>query len=608
MCGITGWADFSRSLIGQRPTVDAMTATMACRGPDAAGVWCSERALIGHRRLAVVDLPGGVQPMSDAGVVLTFSGEIYNFRELRRELEGYGHAFRTRSDTEVLLRSWLQWGEDCLPRLNGMFAFAVWDSGREELFLARDRMGIKPLCYAPLTDGGVLFGSEPKAVLAHPGFRAELDADGIAELFAPAGTRTPGHGVYRGLHEVRPGCLVRASRAGLTSRPYWQLTAQPHTDDLDTTVGHVRELLTDIVDRQLIADVPLCTLLSGGLDSSTLTALAARSLERDGRGKLATFSVDFPASQDGFQPDLFRPSHDEPFAQQVAAHSGTLHETIMLNAAELTEAAHVPRRAHDLPVFGDMYTSMYLLFRGLRERSTVALSGESADEVFGGYPWYHRPEMLARPDFPWVGGSWAPVLRPEVDAAARLDERAAQRYADAQAEVPRVPGEEGAEERLREVLYHGLTRWLPMLLDRKDRLSMAVGLEVRVPFCDHRLVEYVFNVPWALKLAGLPGEKGLLRRAADGLLPREVLDRRKSIYPASADPEYARAVQAQMADLLSRPGEPLFGLVGHSKLAERFRADPTLPGLMGIQPSPWAPAAYLLDVNGWLADYRVALV
>jgi asparagine synthase (glutamine-hydrolysing) len=609
MCGITGWADFSRSLAGadERATVEAMTATMACRGPDATGVWCSERALIGHRRLAVVDLPGGVQPMGDAGAVLTFSGEIYNFRELRRELEGYGHTFRTRSDTEVLLRSWLQWGEDCLPRLNGMFAFAVWDERSEELFLARDRMGIKPLCYAPTPDG-VLFGSEPKAVLAHPGFRPELDGDGIAELFAPPGTRTPGHGVYRGLHEVRPGWVVRVSRAGLTARPYWTLTARPHTDDLPATVAYVRELLTDIVDRQLIADVPLCTLLSGGLDSSTLTALAARSLERDGRGKLATFSVDFPASGADFRPDLFRPSHDEPYAQQVAAHAGTLHETIMLDAAGLTRAAGVPRRAHDLPVFGDMYTSMYLLFRGLRERSTVALSGESADEVFGGYPWYHRPEMLARPDFPWVGGSWAPVLRPEVNAAARLGERSAQRYADAQAEVPRVPGEEAGEERLREVLYHGLTRWLPMLLDRKDRLSMAVGLEVRVPFCDHRLVEYVFNVPWALKLADLPGEKGLLRRAAADLLPREVLDRRKSIYPASTDPDYAEAVKAQMGDLLRRPGEPLFCLVDHVALAGRFAADPTLPGLMGIQPSPLAPAEFLLDMNGWLADYRVALV
>jgi asparagine synthase (glutamine-hydrolysing) len=583
-----------------------MTATMTCRGPDAGGVWGSGHALIGHRRLAVVDLPGGVQPMSDGAAVLTFSGEIYNFRELRRELEGFGHTFRTRSDTEVLLRAWRQWGTGALPRLNGMFAFAVWDATREELFLARDRLGVKPLCFAPTADG-VLFGSEPKAVLAHPGFRAELDADGIAELFAPTGTRTPGHGVYRGLREVRPGHLVRVSRAGLTSSPYWQLAARPHTDGDAATVSRVRELLTDIVDRQLVADVPLCTLLSGGLDSSMLTALAARALQRDGRGKLDTFSVDFPSSQDGFQPDRFRPSHDEPFARQVASHVGTRHVTIMLDAAELTAAAHVPRQAHDLPVFGDMYTSMYLLFRELRGRSTVALSGESADEVFGGYPWYHNPAALAAPTFPWVAGSWAPVLRPEVDAAVQLDEHAAARYADAQAEVPRLPGEDAAGQRIREVLYHGLTRWLPLLLDRKDRLSMAVGLEVRVPFCDHRLVEYVWNVPWDLKQRG-GTEKGLLRRAAADLLPPEVAGRRKSIYPASADPEYAWAVQAQMGSLLGRPGAPLFDIVDHGRLAEAFGADPALPGLMGIQPSPWAPAAFLLDVNAWLAEYTVSLV
>jgi asparagine synthase (glutamine-hydrolysing) len=606
MCGIAGWADFSRDLSTERAIVDAMTATMTCRGPDAGGVWCSERALIGHRRLAVVDLPGGVQPMGGGSAVLTFSGEIYNFRELRQELAGYGQVFHTRSDTEVLLRAWLQWGAGCLPRLNGMFAFAVWDAAREELFLARDRLGVKPLYFARVRSG-VLFGSEPKAILAHPGFRAELDAEGIAELLGPFGTRTPGHGVYRGLREVRPGHLVRVTRDGLTSRAYWQLAAQPHPDGEAATIARVRDLLTDIVDRQLVADVPLCTLLSGGLDSSALTALAARALARDGRGKLATFSVDFPASQDGFQPDLFRPSHDEPFARQAAGHAGTRHATIMLDAAELTAAAHLPRQAHDLPVIGDMYTSMYLLFRGVREQSTVALSGESADEVFGGYPWYHHPGMLAAPTFPWAAGSWAPLLRPEVAAAVELDERAAARYADAQAEVPRLPGEDGAQRRIREVLYHGLTRWLPMLLDRKDRLSMAVGLEVRVPFCDHRLVEYVWNVPWQLKQSG-GIEKGLLRRAVADLLPPEVAARRKSIYPASTDPAYARAVQAGLTDLLGQPAAPLFSLIDRRKLAEAFAGDPSLAGFMGMQPSPWAPAAFLLDVNAWLTEYQVTLV
>ncbi len=605
MCGIVGWVDFSRDLGAERAIIEAMTATMACRGPDDEGVWVSERALIGHRRLAVVDLSGGVQPMSDGGAVLTFSGEIYNFRELRRELEGFGHVFRTKSDTEVLLRAWLEWGTDCLPRLNGMFAFAIWDAAREELFLARDRLGIKPLYFAPTPDG-VLFGSEPKAVLAHPGFRAELDAEGIAELFAPVGTKAPGHGVFRGLHEVQPGRLVTVGRRGLSSRAYWELAAQPHTDDEAATIARVRELLDDIVDRQLVADVPVCTLLSGGLDSSALTALAARALARDGRGQLATFSVDFPSSQDRFQPDLFRPSHDEPFAQLVAKHAGTRHTTVMLDAAELTAAAQMPMRAHDLPAMGDMFTSMYLLFRDLREHSTVALSGESADEVFGGYQWYHDPAMLARPAFPWSTGSWAPVLRPEVDAEVRLDERAAQRYADAQAEVPLLAGENAADRRIREVLYHGLTRWLPVLLDRKDRLSMAVGLEVRVPFCDHRLVEYVWNVPWSLKeIGGI--EKGLLRRATADVLPPEITSRRKSIYPASGDPEYAKAVKAQLADLLGQPGAPLFEILDHGRLAEAFGADPTLPGLLGVQPSPWAPAAFLIDVNAWLTEYNVAL-
>jgi asparagine synthase (glutamine-hydrolysing) len=207
MCGITGWVDFSRDLAGERAVVEAMTETMTPRGPDASGVWCSAHALIGHRRLAVVDLPGGVQPMSDAGTVLTFSGEIYNFRELRRELEGgFGHAFRTRSDTEVLLLSWLHWGADCLPRLNGMFAFAIWDGAREELFLARDRMGIKPLCYAPTPDG-VLFGSEPKAVLAHPGFRAELDADRPAARRRRGGQHRPND------HAGRGGADRRGARA-----------------------------------------------------------------------------------------------------------------------------------------------------------------------------------------------------------------------------------------------------------------------------------------------------------------------------------------------------------------------------------------------------------
>ena len=611
MCGITGWVDFGRDLRGEgeRAAIEAMTATMICRGPDAGGTWCSAHAAIGHRRLSVIDLAGGAQPMRAPGeddVVLTFSGEIYNFTELRHELAARGHEFRTRSDTEVLLHGYLEWGADCVRRLNGMFAFGVWDGRRQELLLARDRLGVKPLYYAARPDG-VLFGSEPKSVLAHPDFRAEIDAVGLAELFSQVGTGTPGHGVYRGLSQVRPGTLVRAGRDGIRESAYWRLEAREHAGDLASTAGTVRELLADIVHRQTVADVPLCSLLSGGLDSSVVSALAADSLSRRDRAKLATFSVDFTGSADAFTPDQLRPSHDEPFARAAAEYIGSRHSTITLEADDLVTAQWAPLAAHDLPTFGDMYVSFVLLCREISKQSTVALSGEAADEVFGGYPWYHVPALLAAPTFPWAArGSWEPLLRPDVRARIRLREYAADRYAQALAEVPRLTGESPEDRRIREILYLGLTRWLPFLLDRKDRLSMACGLEVRVPFTDHRLVEYVWNVPWSMKEAG-GIEKGLLRAAADGLLPGDLLRRRKSIYPGAADPAYERAIDAQLRRLMTQPDAPLFELISREALTAAYAADPRLPGLMSVQPSSTSPVAFLLDVNRWLERSGVTI-
>jgi len=609
MCGITGWVDFGRDLRGERTTIEAMTATMVPRGPDAGAVWCSAHAALGHRRLAVIDLPGGEQPMRAPGaddVVLTFSGEIYNFTELRRELVSHGHSFRTRSDTEVLLHSYLEWGPSCVRHLNGMFAFGLWDGRRQELLLARDRLGVKPLYYA-LRPDGVLFGSEPKAILAHPEFRAEIDAEGLAELFSQFGTKTPGHGIYRGLAELRPGTIARVGRGGARIAAYWSLEAAPHTDGLAVTASKVRDLLADSVHRQTVADVPLCSLLSGGLDSSVVSALAADSLGRRDRAKLATFSVDFAGSADAFQPDQLRPSHDEPYARAAAEYIGSRHSTVVLSAEDLVTAQWAPLAAHDLPVMGDMWTSMYLLSREIRRQSTVALSGEAADEVFGGYPWYHMPALLAAPTFPWAaGGSWERLLHPEVRARVRLPEYSADRYDEALAEVPRLAGESRADRRIREVLYLGLTRWLPALLDRKDRLSMASGLEVRVPFCDHRLVEYVWNVPWALKEAG-GIEKGLLRTASAGLLPADLVNRRKSSYPGAADPAYERAVDLQMRRLLTQSGAPLFTLISRERLAAAYAADPRLPGTMAIRPSTTAPAAMLLDINRWLEDSGVTI-
>jgi asparagine synthase (glutamine-hydrolysing) len=607
MCGIAGWIDWERGLAGQERVISAMTTSLAPRGPDALEVWLSERVLLGHSRLAVVDIEGGRQPMLRTGkagqpAVVTFSGEIYNFQELRAELRAHGWAFTTRSDTEVLLTAYLQWGREFTTRLNGMYAFAIWDAGRRELLLVRDRLGIKPLFYAQV-GRGLVFGSEPKALLAHPDVHAELDRVGIAELTVLPRARTPGTSVYRGIHEVRPGCTVVVDELGVHEHRYWELEARPHTDGFAHTVDRVRALLRDIVARQIVADVPVGTLLSGGIDSSVITAMAAGELD----GRLTSFSVSVPTAAPG--ADSWRPSQDDPFAKLVAEKLGIEHVVTKIGVADLIGGIDHGLLARDGPGWGDLDTSMYLLFSAVRERCTVALSGESADEVFGGYTWQLDDDYIAHPSFPWMHGRRQPefLLRDDVRREVEPDRYEADRYHEALGEVPRLPGEEPARRRQREVFHLGLTRWLGALLDRKDRMSMAVGLEVRVPFADHRLAEYLFNVPAELKTSG-GVSKALLRRASADLLPSEVVNRPKSAYPASRDAEYLRRVRDQVLDLLAEPNAPVFDLL------DRARVRAVVAGDLGDLPGPITAATpaigltYLLEMDRWLRLYRVRIV
>ncbi|MBE1536761.1 asparagine synthase (glutamine-hydrolyzing) [Actinomadura algeriensis] len=610
MCGITGWVDWTLDLREQGPVITGMTRTQAPRGPDAEGTWLSHHAALGHRRLAVIDIEGGRQPMSRNGpggepVVITFSGEIYNFRELRAELRSAGWSFATRSDTEVLLTAYLQWGADLVTRLNGMYAFAIWDERARRLLLVRDRLGIKPLYYAGLGDG-IVFGSEPKALLAHPEMKAEVDLEGLAELLAVPRARTPGHAVYRGMREVRPGCVVVADASGCRESRYWQVEARPHTKDFGATTADVRSLLTDIVERQLVADVPVGTLLSGGIDSSAITAMAAREFA----GRLTSYSVSVPApARPG--SDLWRPSPDEPYARLVAERLGIEHSVVEVGTDGLVEDVDRGLRARDLPGWGDLDVSMYHLFRGVRANCTVALSGESADEMFGGYTWQVDERYVRHTSFPWMYARRQPevLLREEVRRAIRPEVYEADRYRDALAEVPHLAGEDRTARRQREVFHLGLTRWLGALLDRKDRMSMAVGLEVRVPFADHRLAEYLFNVPADLKAGrGTEGggmEKALLRRACADLLPDEIVDRPKSAYPASRDPGYVEALRKLVLETIDDPGAPLFDLMDRARVREAVTSGlDALPGPITARTSAIG-LSYLLELDRWLSRVRV---
>lgn len=606
MCGICGWIDFDRDLgspDARRELAD-MTATMAYRGPDDEGTWIDGPAALGHRRLAIIDIHGGRQPMTlqeggQPALVLVYTGETYNYRELRQRLAALGHRFDTSSDTEVVLHAHREWGHRdpriAVSELNGMFAYALWDTAKRELLLVRDRLGIKPLYYYP-TQHGVLFGSEPKAILANSLAKRVIDADGLRRTLCSVAD--PYNSVFRGMREVRPGHIVRVSRDGIKEMRYWQLTDSGHTDDVPTTVRRVRELLEDTVQRQLIADVPLCTLLSGGLDSSVMTALAARFSDE----RIRSFAVDFVGYTENFTPGPMCGTPDGPYVQEVAKYVDTDHTDITLSAHELMDpdVRASTLHARDLPfTWGDVDSSLYLLFRAIRQQSTVALSGESADELFGGYSWFHDPAHIQADTFPWsvvdiARQSLDPGLAEELDLPGYLDEQ----YRRALAEVPALTGPASAdphERRMREVCYLVLTRHLPTLLDRKDRLSMASGLEVRVPYCDHRLVEYVFGTPWSHKTFD-KREKSLLRAATADLLPQSVVQRIKSVYPPIQDPTYDRMLRTRFTVLLNDRDAAVAPLLS----VDRSRA--LLSATDNIR---WVEC--ILTLQDFLTDYNVSL-
>lgn len=614
MCGITGWIDWKKNLTHASAVVERMTETLAPRGPDASGTWLSPHCAFGHRRLSVIDPENGAQPMirqDERGTfVIVYNGEIYNAIELRQELRCRGHRFQTKCDTEVVLAAYMEWGADSVEKLNGIFAYAVWNSAEQRLFLARDRLGVKPLFYAFTDDGSFLFGSEPKAILAHPSFEAVVDGEGLAEIFAIGPARTPGHGIYRNMYELKPGQWMIYDRNGARKHAYWKLESRPHEDSPEKTADVVRGLLEDTVERQLVSDVPVCTLLSGGLDSSALTALAASYYRNAGLGRLQTYSVDYVDNDKHFQSNDFQPNADGPWIEAMSRFSGTEHHEVKFDTPELVSSLYDAVDARDLPGMADIDGSLFLFCREIRKGATVALSGEAADEVFGGYPWFFRRDALEARTFPWSLSldRRIALMSPELAEATKAEEYVAERYHEALAEVPKLSGETPEQETMRKMSYLNITRFMPTLLDRKDRMSMRVGLEVRVPFCDHRLVEYVFNIPWDIKTYG-GREKGIFRKAMHGILPHGIIARKKSPYPKTHNPNYTEAVRSMLLSRLDDSSSPLLPLISKAKvmeLAASSDAQTPLPWFGQLMNMPQF-FAWLLQVDYWLRTYRVRI-
>ena len=614
MCGITGWIDYHKNLGNQIEILEKMTETLAKRGPDDTNIWTDVHVGFGHKRLVVVDPERGKQPMvktkQENRYTLCYNGELYNTEDIRKELLLKGYSFHGHSDTEVLLTAYIEWKEKCVDYLNGIFAFAVWDQERELLFIGRDRLGVKPLFYYE-TATGFIFGSELKAILAHPDVNRALDQEGLSEVFGLGPSRSPGSGVFKGVKELRPAHALTFSKDGLKIWRYWNVKSEPHQDSLDETAEKIRYLFTDAVTRQLVSDVPLCTFLSGGLDSSAIAGIAANAFQKEGKGQLHTYSVDYEGNDQFFKSNEFQPDSDGAFINKMTETFNTIHHYSVISqeqlAEDLIEAVHV----RDLPGMADVDSSLLWFCREIKKDFVVSLSGECADEIFGGYPWFHRLDDLNRSGFPWMRSidERQGLLKDHWQERLNLKEYSLSKYQQMVSETPILDGESKQDAQRRELFYINMLSFMTTLLDRKDRMSMGASLEVRVPFADHRLVEYVWNVPWEMKMVG-NREKGILRRALEGLLPEEVLYRKKSPYPKTHHPAYRKIVKGMLESILQDRSSVLYEFFDKEKLQQIVQTEGASfkePWFGQLMTGPQL-LAHLVQIHHWFKDYQINIV
>jgi len=600
MCGISGMIGLEQDTV----TIERMLATMQRRGPDSCGVYRCEDAALLHARLAIMDPEGGLQPMQlywhGELYVIVYNGELYNTREIRQELLRAGHGFSSTSDTEVVLHAYAEYGAECVSRFNGIFAFAVWELNRRRLFLARDRIGVKPLFYMHHKEG-LLFASEMKTILCYPTVKARLGETGAYQLLMLGPGRLPGSGVLERMRELEPGYCGYYESRRLHLIQYWKLRDREHTDSFAETSAYVRFLVTDAIKRQLVADVPVGTFLSGGLDSSIITAVASGEFRRRGE-QLQTFSVDYLNNDRYFQSNAFQPESDNDYIRLMQSKFETDHNWCILTPENLLDVLEDATIARDLPGMADVDFSLLAFSGEIRRKVKVALSGECADEIFGGYPWYRDPAIRSQSGFPWAQNT---KIRSELllpGGSRSPEEFVMDAYRETCRQADILPGTDPQERRMKEMVNLNFQWFMQTLLDRKDRMSMYHGLEVRVPFCDYRIAEYLYGVPWKMK--DYQGrEKGLLRHAVGDLLPDAVLNRKKSPYPKTFDPRYEQLVTGKLQELLITDS-PVWYLVSRGKVRELLKFESSWPWYGQLMRRPQT-MAYLLQLDFWLRHYHV---
>ncbi|MBQ4129574.1 MAG: asparagine synthase (glutamine-hydrolyzing) [Ruminococcus sp.] len=610
MCGIAGWLDDTVDLRERRHELCAMSDSIKSRGPDEHGEYVSNSCALLHRRLSVIDIENGKQPMqlqlNGEKYIIVYNGELYNTNEIRDELLSLGHSFIGHSDTEVLLHAYAQFGKKCVYKLNGIFAFCIYQVNAKKLFMCRDRVGVKPLFYYKY-NGGIVFASEIKALLKSGMAKPRINETGLYEIFFLGPARTLKNGVFKGVKELRPGEMATYKNGKLYKETYYRILAKEHTDSVDATIEKTRYLLTDAINRQLITDVPMCFFLSGGLDSSIICKTASNYYKDNNLGNISTYSVEYEDNRKYFTKSSFQPNADFDYISTMVKDTSSNHKEVVLDTESVFNALYDSVVARDLPGYVDIDSSLLLFCKEVKKDYTVALSGECADELFGGYPWYHNKNILFEESFPW---SRSQDIRRSILKKGILkngEEYVLTRYFDTIRRADKLPTDSAVDKRMREMFMLNFNYFMQCLLERKDRCSMYNGLEVRVPFCDYRLVEYAYNMPWQIKAYG-KREKGIIRKAFEDILPNEICYRKKSPYPKTHNPQYFELCSNKVKEILNKKGSVLNELLDKDGVIDIIENPENIS-------SPWygqlmrAPQilAYIIQLDYWFENYGVVI-
>lgn len=606
MCGIAGILSQNIDLREREPLIRDISESLKLRGPDGFGEYTKPYVTLIHRRLSVIDPEKGAQPMSFGKYVIAYNGEIYNTQEIKNDLLSKGYSFDTQCDTEVVLKAYCEWKEKCCERLNGIFAFAIWDDGEHSLFVCRDRIGVKPLFYSR-KNGVFAFASRIKSLLLIPEISAEVDENGLNEIFMLGPAKPIGSAVFKDINELPPASYMTVKNGNVSIKQYWRLTAKEHTDNEAQTIEKTHFLVTDAIKRQLVSDVPLCTFLSGGLDSSIISEIASREYLKRG-DRLTTYSVDYTDNDKFFKASVFQPNKDSDYINLISDYIKSEHKNIVLDNKAVALALKESTEARGLPGFTDVDSSLMLFCREVKREHTVALSGECADEIFGGYPWYHNKAILFEDTFPWSRSTDVRKSILKDGLLKNADEFVRSKYLETVSKTDYLESDGKTERRMREMFMLNMDWFMQTLLMRKDAMSMESSLEVRVPFCDYRIAEYAYNMPWSLK--SLNGrEKGILRKAFENELPEEIVYRKKSPYPKTYNPVYFNEVCRLTREVLADKGCPLYEMLNTKKLEELMENPDALsePWYGQLMKGPQV-LAYVVQIYYWIKEYKVKFV